>query len=322
MKEKLLDIFEQNRGKLISGSDIAKRLNVTRAAVNKGVNALRNQGYVFDATSRLGYIFSEKNDILSSCGINKYMGTNKKNILYLDEVDSTNTTVKSLAQEGAQEGTVVVTEMQTGGKGRLGKQFFSPKGCGVYFSLLLRPQQKAADSVLITVAAAVAVRRAVKELLNIDVQIKWVNDVYYNNKKLCGILTEASIEIESGYLNYAIVGIGINIKEPENGYPKEFAFKATNLSALTPNRPNDFKNKLVAAVIKQFDTMYETLEQKAYMKEYKAASCLLGKKIEILSGPYIGTATAEDIDNDANLVVRLPDGQIVCLNSGDVSISI
>lgn len=320
MKEKLLELFEQNRGTLISGSGIAKSLGVTRAAVNKSISALREQGYVIDATSRLGYVFSENNDIISPCGINKYLEENRKNIIYLNEVDSTNTVLKEKAAEGAPEGTVIVTEMQTAGKGRRGKRFFSPKGCGVYFSILLRPRLKAADSVFITVAAAVAVRRAIKQLLCADTQIKWVNDVYWSNKKLCGILTEASMEIESGFLNYAVLGIGINIKPPENGYPEEFAFKTTNLSEIAYPFPDDFKNKLIAEVLTQFDRLYEALEQKDYIKEYKDASCILGRKIEILTGPYAGTAVAEDIDENANLVVRLPDGRKAVLNSGDVSI--
>ncbi len=320
MKNELLELFEQNRGKLISGSDIAKKLGVSRAAVNKAISGLRELGYEFDATSRLGYIFSEKNDIISSCGINKYLNGNKKNIIHLDEVDSTNTFLKNKAAEGAEEGTVAVTEMQTGGKGRRGKSFFSPRGCGVYFSLLLRPKLKAADSVFITVAAAVAVRRAIKQLLDADTQIKWVNDVYWNSKKLCGILTEASIELESGYLNYAVLGMGINIKPPENGYPEEFAFKTANLSEFASPLPDDLKNKLIAEVLTQFDNLYENLEQKEFIKEYKEASCILGRKIQILSGPFAGTAVAEDIDEDANLVVRLPDGKQASLNSGDVSI--
>ena len=320
MKNELLELFEQNRGKLISGSDIAKKLGVSRAAVNKAIFGLRELGYEFDATSRLGYIFSEKNDIISSCGINKYLNGNKKNIIHLDEVDSTNTFLKNKAAEGAEEGTVAVTEMQTGGKGRRGKSFFSPRGCGVYFSLLLRPKLKAADSVFITVAAAVAVRRAIKQLLDADTQIKWVNDVYWNSKKLCGILTEASIELESGYLNYAVLGMGINIKPPENGYPEEFAFKTANLSEFASPLPDDLKNKLIAEVLTQFDNLYVNLEQKEFIKEYKEASCILGRKIQILSGPFAGTAVAEDIDEDANLVVRLPDGKQASLNSGDVSI--
>lgn len=321
MKDKLLEFFEQNRGKLVSGSSIAEKLGVTRAAVNKAISALRSQGYVIDATSRLGYVFSDKNDKVSPYGINKYMAHNNKNIIYYEKTDSTNTVLKGLAAKGAPEGTVVVTDFQTGGKGRRGKSFFSPKGCGVYFSMLLRPRIKAADSVFITVAAAVAVRRAIKKLLAADVQIKWVNDIYWNSKKLCGILTEAAMEIESSSLNYAVLGIGINIKPPENGYPVDLASNITNLSEICSPLPDDVKNRLIAETITQFDRLYAQLAQKEYIAEYKAASCMLGRKIKILTGPYAGSAVAEDIDSkNANLVVRLPDGNRAALNSGDVSI--
>lgn len=128
------------------------------------------------------------------------------------------------------------------------------------------------------------------------------------------------MEIESGYLNFAVLGIGINIKPPENGYPEEFAFKTTNLSEISHPLPDDLKNKLIAEVLTQFDRLYEMLEQKDYIEEYKEASCILGRKIEILTGPYAGSAVAEDIDSDANLIVRLPNGNTAALNSGDVSI--
>lgn len=260
------------------------------------------------------------NDTISSKSILKYFSGSKKNIICLKQTASTNTFLKNKAAQGAEEGTVVVTELQTNGKGRRGKSFFSPKGCGVYFSILLRPRLKADDAVFVTVAAAVAVRRAIKQLLNTDTQIKWVNDICFNDKKLCGILTEASTNAKSGLLNYAVLGIGININSPKNGYPEEFAFKTTNISEITSSLPGDLKSKLIAEVLTQFDKLYANLEQREYVAEYKEASCILGRKIKILSEPYVGTAVAEDIDANASLVVRLPNESCAVLNSGDVSI--
>lgn len=258
---------------------------------------------------------------ISSDGINKYL-KQKKKIIYLDEVDSTNNALKAMAQKGEEEGTLIVTEYQTCGKGRLGKKFFSPKGCGLYFSLLLRPNLAPADSVYITVAAAVAVRRAVKNLLNIDAEIKWVNDIYHNGKKFCGILTEGATDPVLHKLLYGILGIGINLKTPPENYPEEFAYKTTSLSEIIGKIPNDFKNKLIAEVITQFDVMYKNLEKKDYMIEYKNASCILGKKIEILTGEFAGEALAVDIDTNANLTVKLKNGKFASLGSGDVSICI
>lgn len=319
MKDKLLALFEQNRGVSLSGNELAKDLGVSRAAVNKAVSALREQGYEIHAKSRAGYVFSEKNEILSPAGILKYTGQ-KFLVTVLEKSPSTNTELKALAANGAPEGTVLVTEHQTKGRGRLGKQFFSPEGHGIYFSLLLKPSLSASDSVFITVAAAVAVRRAIKNLLGITTEIKWVNDLYYGGKKFCGILTEAAFELESGGLSYAVLGIGLNLTAPEGGYPEEFAFKTTNISEFAGNFPDDFKNRLVAELLTEFDTLYQSLDKKAYLAEYKAASCVVGKEIRILTGPHAGMATAVDIDDNANLVVRLSGGETVLLSSGDVSI--
>jgi len=269
------------------------------------------------------HMFSDKQPAeISAAGIEQYLKKKDKNIHYFHVLDSTNTALKRMAQEGACEGTVLVTEMQTAGRGRLGKTFFSPKGCGIYFSLLLRPKCKAQDACFITVAAAVAMRRTLLKLFKLDTQIKWVNDIYYKGKKLCGILTESSIDAASDTIQFAVLGIGLNIKTPQEGYPKDFAFKTTNLTETGVCLSNDFKNLLIAEILNQFDILYEQLNEKEYLAEYRAASCLLGQKINILSGKYEGEATAIDIDTDANLVVRLPDGSIKKLSSGDVSIAL
>ena len=241
------------------------------------------------------------------------------NITHLESCPSTNTLMKELAAKGAREGTVLVTEHQTAGRGRLGKTFFSPKGCGLYFSLLLRPSILAENAVFITVAAAVSVRRAVKKLLGMETEIKWVNDVYHQNKKFCGILTESALT-PSGSLAYAILGIGINILPPEGGYPEEFAFKTTNLSDMAGTLPDDLKNQLIACVLTEFFDFYKNLEAKEYLKEYREASRVIGKRIEILTGPYAGPAEAIDIDDNANLLVKLANGSTATLSSGDVSI--
>ncbi len=257
---------------------------------------------------------------LSSEHINQYTHRHYP-ITVLSSCDSTNTTLKKLAAKQAEPFTLLITEHQTAGKGRLGKTFFSPQGCGLYFSLLLRPDIAADQAVLVTVAAAVAVKRAVEKLLSLSVNIKWVNDIYVSNKKFCGILTEAALTPQ-GTVSYAVLGIGINLFPPEDGYPEEFAFKTTNLTEAAGQFPTDFKNKLVAEILNYFHAFYENLEDKAYLEEYKNASCVIGKDIEILSGLYAGKAHAVDIDENANLIVLLPNGSKTSLSSGDVSIHI
>lgn len=248
--------------------------------------------------------------------LKKYLKS--KNVTYFESVSSTNTLLKQSAAENQAESTIYVTEHQTQGRGRLGKTFFSPKGCGIYLSYLIRPKIPAADALFITVAAAVAMVRALYEVLNIKAQIKWVNDIYADDKKLCGILTESAFSAD-GKLNYAVLGIGINTKNPPGGYPEEFAYKTTNLENITGEISSDKKCELMASFINNFDILFHD-NSKAYVKEYKEASCLLGREIEILSGEHTGFATAVDIDENANLVVTKSDGCTVSLSYGDVSI--
>lgn len=241
-----------------------------------------------------------------------------KNIEYFDTISSTNTVLKERALCGERENTILVSEYQTQGRGRLGKSFFSPKGCGVYLSYLIRPDIKANDATFITVAAAVAMTRALKEVLKFDTQIKWVNDIYYNDKKLSGILTEAGIRSD-GTLDYAVLGVGINIKNPQGGYPEEFAYKTTNIENIIGKITEYEKCSLIASFINNFDKIFLDKERN-YIEEYKEKSCLINREIEILSGEHKGFAIAFDIDKCANLIVQKNDGTKVTLNSGDVSI--
>jgi len=249
--------------------------------------------------------------------LKKYLKSSKK-VKYFDEISSTNTVLKEMAQKGASENTILISEYQTQGRGRLGKSFFSPKGCGIYLSYLLKPESTPDNAQFLTVAAAVAIRRALISVLNIKTEIKWVNDIYFDNKKLCGILTEAGIS-SSGSLDYAILGIGLNIKTPECGYPEEFSYKTTNLESIKGQITEEKKWQLTAEFINIFDEIWED-KNRFYVEEYKEASCIIGKEIEILSGEYKGFAKAVDIDNNANLIVELKCGKTVALGTGDVSI--
>ncbi len=248
--------------------------------------------------------------------LEEYLKTPKK-VEYHEIITSTNTVLKERAQKGESENTVLISEFQTAGRGRLGRTFFSPKDCGIYLSYLIRPDIEARDATFITVAAAVALKRAFSGILNIETQIKWVNDIYYDNKKLCGILTESGFT-RDGRLDYAVLGVGINVKNPPFDYPEDFAYKTTNIERIAGVIDDDMKWCLVASFLNKFDEIFAD-KTKSYMKEYKEASCIIGKEVEILSGKYKGYAKAIDIDENANLVVSLPDGT-VALSSGDVSI--
>lgn len=238
--------------------------------------------------------------------------------VYLDEIDSTNRYVKELAKKGVKEGTVVIANKQSAGRGRLGRSFFSPEGKGIYMSILLRPDISLERSVLITSMAAVAVARAIWHVSGVDAKIKWVNDIILNKKKVCGILTEAGINEENGTLCYAVLGIGINVGEME--FPEELKDIATSVSNECGFEVS--KEKLINEILFELDHWYLTLESGYFLKESRGRSILLGQEIQVLDENVPGgsyPAKAVDINELGNLVIER-DGITQILNSGEVSI--
>lgn len=241
---------------------------------------------------------------------------NKIEIQTLEKATSTNTLVKDVASE-KNEGFLIVAGEQTAGRGRMGRSFFSPGDSGVYMSLLLKPQIKPEDAVQITTAAAVSVCRALERLGVSDSKIKWVNDIYINNKKVCGILTESSFNAQSGMLDFAVLGVGVNIYESKEGFPEEIKDIA---GAVFSERKENLRNEFIANFISEFFGFYKELSAKKHLAEYKERSCVLGKAINIIQGKSIRSAKAIDIDENCNLVVELPDGATEKLYSGEISI--
>ena len=244
-------------------------------------------------------------------------------------VTSTNSVLRGMAAEGAPEGLVLVAEEQTAGKGRLGRSFFSPGGHGVYFSLLLRPRIAANDATLITPAAAVAAARAVERVYGVRAGIKWVNDLFLNGKKICGILTEAAISAGSSRAESAVLGIGINVTIPEGGYAGDLAGVATACIGYNAGGPNaagsgavveDGRCRLIAAVLDEFWGFYQNLTARRFLDEYRARSVVLGQDIRVCSGDTQKMARALAIDDDCRLVVRYESGETAALDSGEVSV--
>ena len=222
LKDQVLTLLEQYKGSYLSGEEMAEQLGVSRNSVWKAIKQLQTEGHQITGVNRLGYTLDSRNNVLSAPGIQKYLKDPALQITVQSSVTSTNTLLKQAAENGAPEGTVLVAEEQTAGRGRLGRSFYSPAGTGVYFSLVLRPAFSAAESSLITTCAAVAAAGAMEEISGHPTQIKWVNDIYTAGRKVCGILTEAAIDMESGGLQYAVLGIGINLLKPENDFPEEY----------------------------------------------------------------------------------------------------
>ncbi len=319
-KEKLLDLFESNKGIYYSGQEIAKSLSVSRAAVWKAVEALRVDGYTIDAVPNKGYCLSEKTDILSPQGIAKYLDGNHRglDVQVLQTVESTNGLVKEKADAGAAEGYILIANEQSTGKGRYGRYFFSPAQTGVYFSILLRPSQCAPQQAMgITTMAAVAMCQAIEAVSDEKPQIKWVNDIFVRGKKVCGILTEGSFGLESGVLEYAVLGIGINVYPPVDGFPEELEDIA---GAVFERSHDDMKNRLVAEFLNRFWDDYESKNWADYIDKYRRYSMVIGREITVLSRDQERKAFAYGIDDECRLQVRYEDGKTESLYSGEIRI--
>ena len=321
VKQKILEIFEIEKGKYISGEELASHLSVSRTAVWKAVKSLQNEGYSIAAVSNKGYCLSNDTDILSTQSISKYLSGNaaRFEVSVNKTIDSTNSRLKELASQGAPEGTVVIAEEQTSGRGRMNRNFYSPADTGIYMSILLRPKLSATEALFITTSAAVAVAQAIEAVSSREAKIKWVNDIYCDGKKVCGILTEASFDMESGGLEYAVLGIGINVKTPKDGFPDDIKDIAVAVFEDDPDIV-DTKSRLVAEVLKRFWNYYIGLENKTFLSEYRKRSLVIGKEILVLGNNTSEKALALEIDDQCRLKVRLEDGTIELLSSGEVSI--
>lgn len=319
IQDAVLDYLNRNRGSYVSGEEIAASLGVTRNAVWKAIRKLEADGHRIDAVPKRGYALSADSDVLSAGSVSRYLTTDFPVRLDVRRaVTSTNTLLKAEAEQGAQEGLVLIAEAQTAGKGRLGRQFQSPAGTGVYFSFLLRPTCTAERSLFITTAAAVAVCRAIEDVTALHPQIKWVNDVYLNGRKVCGILTEAAIDFESGGLHWAVLGIGINIAEPAGGFPEEIRNTAGALfSGLCPV---EMRSRLAAAVIDRFFELYGDLETGGFIDEYRRRSFLTGRAIHFSLGNAVYHGVVTGISDEAHLLVRLDSGEERAFSAGEVQI--
>lgn len=319
-KENLLSLLEKNKGIYLSGEEIAEALSVSRTAVWKAVNSLRSRGYPIDAATNKGYCLSPNTDILSAEGIEKYLDGAWRNLSLevLSSTDSTNAMLRKQADAGAPEGTVLLANCQTKGRGRLGRSFFSPADTGVYLSLLLRPQDcPPQQAVRLTTMAAVAACDAIEAVCGAQAGIKWVNDIFLDGKKVCGILTEASVSLENGSLEYAVLGAGFNVYPPAEGFPEELE---TVAGTLFPTPRNDGKNLLAAAFLNRFLPLYHAGDQSDYVRRYREKSIVLGRKILLETSGGREEATVLDIDSQCRLVVQYPDGRIKSLSSGEIRI--
>ena len=319
MKGEILKLLKETDG-YVSGQELCRRFGVSRTAVWKVVNQLKEEGYEIEAVRNRGYALKGAGDVLSeaellSCLKTEWAGGQT---IYFDATDSTNIQARRLAEAHAPHGTLVVSDRQDGGKGRRGRSWASPSGVGIWMSLILRPEIAPSSASMLTLAAALAVREGIQEETGLSPLIKWPNDLVLNGKKICGILTEMSTELME--IQYVITGIGINVNQRE--FPSEIRDTATSLS-LEAGRCFR-RSSLIAAILKAFEKDYaaflKTGDLSLLLEEYNACLVNRGKEVCILdpSGEY--RAVAEGIDESGSLLVTLPDGTRREIISGEVSV--
>ncbi len=321
VRDDVLRTLEQNRGQLVSGGTLSRELGVSRTAVWKAIAALREMGFPIESVSGEGYRLAESSDALSEAGIVMELKTQTlaRELCVLSTVDSTNTYLKQRAAQ-LPDGYAVVADCQTAGRGRLGRSFHSPSGSGVYLSILLHPTLPLARINSITVAAAVAMCEAIAETAGFTPDIKWVNDVLMHGKKLCGILTEASVEAETGLLSYAIVGVGVNVRAPEGGLPEELRAIAGCLEDFSPHPVR--RNALAASFFNHMESCCQLIfsgDTGALIDRYRAFVHFLGQPVTVIQNGTQSVATAVAIDSNGHLVIE-QDGARSTLLAGEISI--
>lgn len=318
MQKKILDIL-LNTDDFISGQEISEKLGVSRQAVWKAINALKEKGYEIQSVTNRGYRLVSSPNYLNESSLksllhNKIIG---KNLIVLDSVNSTNDYLKKLGNEGCENGTVVAAREQTKGKGRLGRTWQTKKDDGIAFSVLLRPNVAPSEVSAITPLAGLAVCKAIREYTKLDCVIKWPNDIIVGRKKLVGILTEMSAEFDA--VEYVITGIGINVDH--TSFPEEIAFKATSL-LLETGRHID-KNEFLACVLEHLENEFvkNNLElTPTALSEYTDLCATVGRSVTFQRGTRRISGMAVGISEHGELKVMMSDGTICLVNSGEVTV--
>lgn len=320
-RDRVLQILYRKNGECVSSSEITGELGITRSAVFKIINELKKQGFDIESIHHRGYRLGNEKDIILPEIINEIIEKEGKNrrIQYFERVDSTNTFAKKILMEGESYPDIIIANEQEQGRGRLGREFYSPKGTGIYCSFILDPFIKIENSILVTVAASVAVSRAIEKVTKKDTRIKWINDIYIDDKKVCGILTEAVTDFETGIIGKIILGIGINFNTPSESFPDEITDRAS--SVFMDDTFGVTRNQLIAQLIIEIDECMNDIENDEIIKYYRNKSLVLGKMLEIT---YFGQekpiqGKAVDIDRNGFLIIETKNG-LLTLNSGEVSI--
>ena len=319
-RDRVYQALAECTGEYLSGEELSRRLGITRAAVWKAVESLRQQGCTIEARTGRGYRLAEVEDALGRREIAAYLKEERPHWRAEEQVDSTSSLCKRLAMEGAPDGTAVIADSQSAGRGRLGRDFQSPAGQGVYFSILWRPETAPEKLTCLPALGAVAACRAVETVCGVRPQIKWPNDLVLHGKKLGGILTEMAMESESGAVEYVVLGIGINVHQKKGDFAGDVADIASSLDAELRQKVS--RPHLAAELLREMDRLRrEALDApEAWLEEYRADCLTVGCEVQVVRAGHPLPATAMAIEDDYGLTVRYRDGTVETVRSGEVSV--
>lgn len=321
-KDLVLEALQRSGENYLSGEALSEELGISRTAVWKAIRILRDEGYTIKAVTNRGYRLIHEEDVITEKSLREHLFTRyKNNRLYIyDTLDSTNNRAKQLALENAPHGTTVIAMQQTAGKGRLGRSFFSPRE-GIYLSIIIKPTFDLSKSVLVTAAAAVAVAQAIESVCGRQAQIKWVNDVYLDGKKICGILTEGITDFETGHIESLVIGIGVNTSVKD--FPDELR---DTVGAVDGDYS---RSALAAEIISRMLNFAENIESREFIQDYRKRSMVIGKNVTVYKGVYSVAPEKElegmpakvlSIDDDGGLEVIYTDRKRETLTSGEISV--
>jgi len=314
LRDNIIYQLEKKRGSFISGQEIAKSAGVSRNAVSKAIHSLKNEGFLIESVNNSGHRLLENSDILSEFGIRAFLNDSVDlEIKTFKTIDSTNNEAKRAIAEGMTKDGIFVADQQSSGRGRRGRSFYSPEKSGLYFTAVLHPDVSLSDSVGITALTAVVVADVISEITKKHPQIKWVNDIFIDNKKVCGILTEAVSDFEANRVEAVIVGIGINLTT--DLFPEEISEIAGSVGSIN-------RCYLTAEIFKRLKTGCESLADRKFMDDYRKYSLVIGKEVEFSRNGRDYIATARDISNDGSLLVITKDGEEIALNGGEISVKL
>ncbi|MFZ5943808.1 MAG: biotin--[acetyl-CoA-carboxylase] ligase [Bacillota bacterium] len=321
MKNKILDILTQT-GEYVSGEKLSQLCGVSRTAVWKQVNKLKEEGYQIESQSRIGYRLVYRPDKLIKTELLEGLQTlnwGKHSLYTFDNVDSTNNIAKDYGAQGKPEGTVIVAESQSRGKGRLGRLWASPAGQGIWASIILRPSILPTLAPQITLVMAVGMAKALNKIEGIEAKIKWPNDILVNNRKVAGILTELSAEIER--INYIVIGIGVNVNQDINDFPEEFRENAISLKEAVGMRLS--RVKILQWMLEEIEKTYHYYLAeglKPILAEWRNYSLTIGREVEVIMGNERIKGSAVDVGDDGSLIVKDENNIMHKIIAGDVSL--